>query len=145
MTSFEVASEVLAYCSSCKMDLYAVIVNLKKEKVGKVQCLTCKKEHAYKAPKGADVEETPKNLTKTNELSQAIENEWERLMVIQKDTPCVTYKKTHTFSLGDKMKHSQFGEGIVDRIIYPNKIEVIFRRDVKMLIHTGTPYIFEEI
>ena len=49
-----VASETLAYCTSCKMDLNAVVVAMKGDRIAKVQCLTCKKEHVYKAPKGID-------------------------------------------------------------------------------------------
>ena len=48
----EVGKETLAYCTSCKMDLNHVIVAMKGDRLAKVQCLTCKKEHAYKAAKG---------------------------------------------------------------------------------------------
>ena len=47
-----VGTEALAYCTSCKMDLNHVIVAMKGDRIAKVQCLTCKKEHVYKAPKG---------------------------------------------------------------------------------------------
>ncbi len=141
----EVASEVLAYCSSCKMDLYAVVVNLKKDKVGKVQCLTCKKEHLFKAPKGvvepsAGVLKTPKE----QETAQATEAEWERLMAINDGVVSRAYSMKTEFGLGEKIKHTKFGDGIVDRLVYPNKIEVVFRNDVKILIHGAKPYRFME-
>ena len=40
-------------------------------------------------------------------------------------------------ALADKIKHPTFGEGIVNKLIYPNKVEVIFQSDVKILIHAG--------
>jgi hypothetical protein len=139
-----VASEVLAYCGSCKMDLNAVVVAMKGDRVAKVQCLTCKKERVYKAPKGIDTPTaTPaakKRASKKKEEEQtatSIEAEWEKLMSTHKDTPSKSYSTQGQFILGDKIKHASFGDGIVSRLIYPNKVEVIFRTDMKILIYAG--------
>lgn len=139
-----VASETLSYCTSCKMDLNSVIVAMKGDRIAKVQCLTCKKEHAYKAPKGVD---TPSAAPKAKRASKkkdaeevashSIEVEWEKLMASHKDTPVKTYTVKGHFVLGDKINHPTFGEGIVGKLIYPNKIEVIFRTDLKVLSYAG--------
>ena len=46
------AQDTLAYCGSCKMDLSHTIMAMQGDRVIRVQCRTCKKEHTYKAPKG---------------------------------------------------------------------------------------------
>jgi hypothetical protein len=144
-TKTGVASETIAYCTSCKMDLNSVIVAMKGDRIAKVQCFTCKKEHTYKAPKGIDTPPTAakaKRASKKKEAdaeatSHSIEAEWEKLMASHRDTPTKGYTTKGAFLLGDKINHPTFGEGIVGKLIYPNKIEVIFRTDLKVLIYAG--------
>jgi hypothetical protein len=139
-----VASETLSYCTSCKMDLNSRVVAMKGDRIAKVECLTCRKEHAYKAPKGIDTP-TAKPATKraskkketAEEVSHSIEVEWEKLMSTHKDTPIKQYSTKGHFALGDKIQHPTFGEGIIGKLIYPNKVEVIFRSDLKVLIYAG--------
>lgn len=140
MARTSVANETLAYCTSCKMDLNHVIVAMKGDRIAKVQCLTCKKEHVYRAPKGAS---EPQKATRTKkaadseDTNHSIEVEWEKLMTSHKDLPLKPYSVKGQFALGDKLNHPTFGDGIVGKLIYPNKLEVIFRTDVKILIYGG--------
>ena len=122
------------------MDLNNVIVAMKGDRVAKVQCLTCKKEHVYKAPKGVDEPaKAPrkKKVKEAEDKGNPIELEWEKLMSDHKDAPMKTYAMKGHFALGDKLNHPTFGDGIVGKLIYPNKLEVIFRHDVKVLIYGG--------
>lgn len=142
-----VAQETLAYCTSCKMDLNHVVVAMKGDRIAKVQCLTCKKEHTFKAPKGITEPSAAKPKKRGKSAAAAaeaagnpIELEWEKLMNQHRDAPLKTYSMKGQFGLGDKLSHPQFGEGIVGRLIYPNKLEVIFRTDLKVLIHGGAPH-----
>lgn len=140
-----VGKETLAYCTSCKMDLNHVIVAMKGDRIAKAQCFTCKKEHAYKAPKGV-TEPKKKKKTKAEaaeeQTATSIEAEWTKLMAAHKDAPVKNYTTKGLFVLGDKLHHQNFGDGIVGKLIYPNKIEVIFRTDIKVLIYAGTPHTF---
>jgi hypothetical protein len=140
-----VGKETLAYCTSCKMDLNHIIVAMKGDRIAKVQCLTCKKEHAYKAAKGVNEPGKAVKATRTSkkkaaaeeEVCHSIEAEWQKLMLAHKDAPTKGYSTKANFGLGDKINHPTFGDGIVGKLIYPNKIEVIFQMDVKVLIHGG--------
>lgn len=138
-----VAKEALAYCTSCKMDLNSIIVAMKGDRIAKVQCLTCKKEHVYKAPKGATEPKAKTTRSKkkpsAEDTATSIEAEWQKLMAAHRDAPIKSYSMKGQFILGDKIKHPQFGEGIVGKLIYPNKLEIIFQTDVKVLIHGGPP------
>jgi hypothetical protein len=139
--SMTVATETLSYCTSCKMDLNHVVVAMKGDKIAKVQCLTCKKEHLYRAPKGASEPIAKTSRSKKADDSESghhpIELEWEKLMASHKDVPSKSYSPKSQFLLGDRINHPVFGDGIVGKLIYPNKLEVIFRSDVKVLIHSG--------
>lgn len=137
--TLSVGNEILAYCTSCKMDLNHVIVAMKGDRVAKTQCLTCKKEHAFKAPKGATEPKAKKKKKSDSDAPSAtsIEAEWQKLMAAHAEHPIKSYSTKGQFLLGDKIAHPSFGDGIVGRLIYPNKLEVIFRTDVKILIHAG--------
>ena len=139
------AQESLAYCTSCKMDLNHTVVAMQGDRILRVQCRTCKKEHAYKAPKGIlepavakpKKERAKKASASSGEVANPIEVEWEKLMVTHKNAPLKSYTIKGHFLLGDKLAHPTFGEGIVGKLIYPNKLEVIFKTDVKVLIYGG--------
>jgi hypothetical protein len=143
----QVGKEALAYCTSCKMDLAHMIVAMKGDRIAKAQCQTCKKEHAYKAPKGVtEPGKAPKSArarkkaeAQAEEAAHSIEAEWQKLMLTHKEAPMKPYSMKGKFGLGDKIAHPNFGEGIVGKLIYPNKIEVIFQMDMKVLIHGGAP------
>ena len=47
------------------------------------------------------------------------------------------YSPMEPFKKDDKVKHVQFGEGIVQKIVPPNKMEVLFKYDIKLLICKG--------
>lgn len=138
VTAANVGGEVLAFCTFCKMDMMNVVVAMKGEKIAKVKCKTCEKDHVYRAPKGI-TEPPPKKvkLPKGVAASVPVEMEWEKLMAVHKNTPFKSYSMKGQFLLGDKLQHPSFGDGIVSKQIYPNKIEVIFKADIKVLIHGG--------
>src|SRR4051812_9372206 len=82
-----VAQEILAYCTSCKMDLNATVVAMKGDRVAKVECMTCKKTHAFKAPKGQKEPKKKSSKKKDAGPTISIEAEWEKLMTTHKDAP----------------------------------------------------------
>ena len=92
--STEVAKETLSYCTSCKMDLNHIVVAMKGDRIAKVQCLTCKKEHVYRAPKG--ITEPPKAKKSKKKSAEggektdtSIEAEWTKLMETHRDRKSV--------------------------------------------------------
>jgi len=124
------------------MDLAHVVASMKGDRAAKVECKTCKKTHAFKAPKGitepGQVATKKKASKKKSEAShQPIEVEWEKLMAAHHAAKMQPYNTKHSYQLGDKIAHPTFGDGIVARLIYPNKVEVLFRTDLKVLIHAG--------
>jgi len=145
MASSITVHETIAYCTSCKMDLNHTVVAMKGDRIIKVQCRTCKKEHAYKAPKNVnDPAKAPAKKARATKEEKAasttpVEVEWQKLMAAHASNELRTYSAKSSFALADKIKHPTFGEGIVNKLIYPNKVEVIFQSDIKILVHAGEP------
>ncbi len=135
-----VADDILSYCTSCKIDLAHVVVAILGDRVKKVECNTCKKVHAYRIPKGEKEAKKKKKATRRASSPKVpIEMEWAQLMELRKAATSKPYSARGNFSYGDKIDHKSFGEGVVGRMIYPNKIEVVFQHDMKVLIHGGAP------
>lgn len=142
-----VAEEVLAYCSQCKMDLKATVVAMRGDQVLRVQCRTCRGERGFKPPKGvSDPKKAPASKTTTRGANAAatkredhsIEAEWRKEMNSKKDRPLNPYNAKAQFEIGDRLAHPTFGEGVVMKLIHPNKAEILFEMDLKILI-TGGP------
>jgi hypothetical protein len=146
MKTTEAGSEVLVYCSSCKMDLMATIVAKVGSKIVRIQCRTCRKELAYKAAKGVnDPAQAPAPKAKrassgasaASAKSVSVNEEWKKLMSenagkVEK----VVYSAKKALVQGNMVVHPTFGEGIVMRVIYPDKAEILFEYDMKTLIHS---------
>jgi Asp-tRNA(Asn)/Glu-tRNA(Gln) amidotransferase A subunit family amidase len=139
--SIGVGKDTIAYCTSCRMDLNHVIAAMQGDLIKRVQCRTCKKEHGYKAPKGVQdpmkSPEAAKAKTPKAPTRKSIEVEWEEKMHEFKAKTAKVYGIKTKFEMNDKINHPTFGQGIVTKILHPNKVEVLFQMDLKVLIHAG--------
>ena len=142
-----VAEQVLAYCTQCKMDLSATVVAMKGDQVLRVQCRTCRGERAFKAPKGVtDPKQAPPPRATTRGARTAsgeredhsVAAEWRKVLLAHGNRPLNVYSPKAQTSVGDRISHPTFGEGVVMKNIHPNKAEIIFEMDLKVLI-TGGP------
>ncbi|MGZ3692708.1 MAG: hypothetical protein ACXWQO_00445 [Bdellovibrionota bacterium] len=135
-----VGEEIICFCSSCKLDLRHVIVAHKSGNSGpvsKVRCNTCKKIHAYRNNPSAKAAVRTKKESAPREKVQVIpiEVEWREQLRSNENKPSVKYAPTGEFKVGDVIDHPTFGCGIVRAMKDANKFEVLFQRDVKMLVH----------
>jgi len=129
------------------MDLGATVVAMKGDQVVRVQCRTCRGERAFKAPKGVtDPKQAPPPRTTTRSARTAsgeredhsVAAEWRKEMNARKGRPLNPYSAKGQTSIGDRIAHPTFGEGVVMKNIHPNKAEILFEMDLKVLI-TGGP------
>jgi hypothetical protein len=141
---YKVGQELLAYCTRCKLDLRHLILALRSPSaIAKVQCLTCRTDHQYRAPKGvrhvvSEREALLKPQTQKSpkkEPGRSVQEAWlEWMQRTHTQTP-VPYSARMHFLMHAKVLHPQFGAGIVLKHIFPNKMEVLFEMDTKILIH----------
>ncbi|MEI8347191.1 MAG: hypothetical protein WCG27_06975 [Pseudomonadota bacterium] len=129
-----VGKEVLSYCSKCKLTLAHTIVNMKnKETIGKVTCKTCQSTHVYKDPSKVKAKKKETGM-KAAHKQDSIADIWMEA-VNKSKAKSQKYSMKSKFILGDIVDHPKFGPGVVDRLIDTDKIQVIFRHEIKTLIH----------
>ncbi|MBS1958723.1 MAG: hypothetical protein JST80_04550 [Bdellovibrionales bacterium] len=142
-----VGKEIVCFCTRCKMDLGHTIMSMVGGSPSRVVCRTCKSEHNYKPkrgvtePGGAGTVSRSSTATRaprerTVEKTVPVEVEWMNQMNAS-TKPMKEYGADQVFMAGDRVKHPTFGDGVVQKLLYPNKIEVLFRMDLKTLIHSG--------
>lgn len=135
MSQLTVGKDVLSLCSKCKLNLGHTIVAMKDTKhIAKVKCNTCGTIQSYKDPSHSKA-----NKTRTKKTSSvpskviSVSDLWMEKMssTRKKSTP---YAMDATFVQGDIIDHVKFGPGIVEKVV-DDKIEVIFRHEIKTLVH----------
>ncbi len=130
-----VGKEVLSYCSKCKLTLAHTITNMKDAKtIGKVECKTCKTTHAYKDPSKVKAKGTSKLTQPKNKTADSVSDIWMAAINSSK-AKSKKYSIKQRYDLKDIIDHPTFGPGVVDRLIDCDKIQVIFRHDIKTLVH----------
>lgn len=135
MSKLGVGKEVLSYCNKCKLTLAHLIVTMKSDTtIGKVQCKTCQGTHAYKDPSAVKASKTKRGKKAKASTKESISDIWmER--VASSSSKSQKYNIKTKFDLGDIIDHPKFGPGVIDKLIDADKIQVIFRHDIKTLIH----------
>lgn len=136
MSQLTVGKDVLSYCTKCKLNLGHTIVAMKDSKhIAKVKCNTCNTIQSFKDPS----QSSKQNKTRTKKTSTApskvvsVSDLWMEKMsnTKKKSTP---YSMDSKFTQGDIIDHVKFGPGIVEKVV-DDKIEVIFRHEIKTLVH----------
>jgi hypothetical protein len=135
MSQLTVGKDVLSYCTKCKLNLGHVIVAMKDTKhIAKVKCNTCGTMHAYKDPSLSKQNKTrTKKTTAAPSKVVSVSDLWmEKISNSKKKS--MPYAMDSKFSEGDIIDHIKFGPGIVEKVV-DDKIEVIFRHEIKILVH----------
>ncbi|MCM0606663.1 MAG: hypothetical protein KA715_11280 [Xanthomonadaceae bacterium] len=132
----KVAEEIISFCTKCKIDLAHAVVAMQGDRAVRVMCKTCKGEHAYRAPKGiTDPSMAPKKKSeRVSKTVVTVAEDWETKMALHKNSPVKDYSTKNQYKAGERIEHPSFGTGLVEKLIHPNKIEVIFKTEIKMLI-----------
>jgi len=135
MSQLTVGKDVLSYCGKCKLNLGHTIVAMKDAKsIAKVKCNTCGSLHGFKDPSHAKLSKTrTKKTSSAPSKVVAVADLWMEKMsnTKRKSTP---YTIDSKFIEGDVIDHTKFGPGIVEKVV-DDKIEVIFRHEIKTLVH----------
>jgi hypothetical protein len=99
------------------------------EKPVRVQCNTCRAQHAYKA---SEPGKSSGNGTRT---SRAPGNRYKSLLKDSDSAPAKKYSPKDRYAPGDVLDHVSFGRGVTTAVKGENKIEVLFESGSKVLVH----------
>lgn len=134
--AFSVGSDVEAMCNTCG-DVWHVIVAKVGEKITKVECKQCGKQHRFKptgdAPE-ANLKTTRRKVTSKKVASAKVSAVINYAAVFDPNKPSRPYKMSERFELGEQIQHKKFGPGVVSKV-EDEKIHVTFGAEAKILRH----------
>jgi hypothetical protein len=141
MSSLGVGKEILSNCSKCKLILAHIIVTMKSAtEPDKVMCKTCKSTQSFKDPSAKKKKTSVEKVIKTaraggsRKATESVGELWTK--ALNKATAGdKEYSIRGSFQTGDVINHPTFGQGIVEKLIDDNKIEVLFQDDYRTLMH----------
>lgn len=131
-----VGADIESLCSKCG-DVWHVVVAKVGDKVVKVLCKQCGGQHRYKPLPGAvsSVNKTPARATRKGSSRKKRAPEPPPPPVVNLSRPVQPYHMTTCFEVGDRIAHPTFGEGVVEEMPGPGKMQVCFPAGRKLLVH----------
>lgn len=131
-------SFVHAICTRCKANLRHTVVALVDGVPKRVRCNTCGGEHVYHAPPSprAEPAERPAKKARAERPPKAgtAEAAWAEQLAAASKGSGRPYAATEFFKPGQVMDHPAFGPGVVQRLLGPGKILVLFRDGARTLV-----------
>jgi hypothetical protein len=134
-------SAIETRCSRCNGVLNHTIVAMVGEKIVRVECDTCHGVHAYhpvkvpKDPAAAKATRQKAAAPRTAKVDPAVAAaaEWAVLQPDMDPAQAIPYDMNRTYSVKNLLSHPNFGLGIVQLVLPPNKIDVLFQEGKKRL------------
>ena len=133
--------EVDAWCTRCKMVLAHTVLAVEGTKIARVQCNTCKGDHAYKASAPDGKPSTRSSSSSATTRPSTIVTTYEEKIRGRELSGARPYNVKDEYHLNDLLRHPTFGLGIVVEVRGPQKIQVMFPTDEKLLMQNkgGAP------
>jgi hypothetical protein len=130
-------ADIESICSKCG-DVWHVVVAKVGEKIARVQCKECGKEHRHKplaSATAAEKKAKPVGAPSARSLKAAAKARAEATPIVDVDTskPVRTYKASELFTPGERIAHPTFGQGIAEVSPGPGKIQVFFPEGRRIL------------
>lgn len=144
--ALEPGSYVQAHCTRCRTVLRHTVIALVEGVPARVKCNTCGGEHVYRAPETPSAAGAPRerkeraarepraSKSSSKRTSPNLEAEWREQLAAAGDRPARRYAPGESFGKGDVVEHLSFGVGVVQRVIEPGKILVLFAAGPKTLV-----------
>jgi hypothetical protein len=129
-----VGSHLDASCGKCKRVTSHVVLAKLGAKPTRVECRVCHSAHAYKSTAAPRT----RTAAKTAKVAASPEAAWADVMR-RAQGQAVPYVAGGRYTVGTKMKHSRFGEGVVVRLSSPTVCEVVFSHGTLKLVMGSNP------
>ena len=140
-TQISAGSIVETRCTKCRKVMNHTIVAMVEEKIVRVECNTCHGIHNYHPLKEKKEPAAPKTTTKKAATPRKAKAdpaasdsaEWATLQPDMNQAQAIPYDMNGTYRAKNLLLHPMFGFGIVQLVLPPNKIEVLFQDGKKRL------------
>jgi hypothetical protein len=131
--TIQIAQEIVAFCANCNRDLAHTITAMEEGRITGVICGSCKEEHPFKSPT-PKAAAPKKRSTKKAQIKRSVTEDWIMEMERVQDVSATSYTMAGHYSERQKLSHHAFGLGLVQKLVPPDKMEVLFEGGIKMLI-----------
>ena len=141
MKKLSAGDNIEAHCTRCRTILNHTIVAMVGERVVRVECNTGRGMHNYIGVKTASAP-TPRTSSRKSapvsgkakkEPGRAEREEWDSLRAAMEEKPVRAYDMNGKYRANDLVEHDVFGLGIVQLVVGPNKMNVLFQSGKKLL------------
>ncbi len=143
LNDIRVGGEIDATCTRCRLLTNHRIVAMVDGAVKRVICLTCSSQHTYRQPPGEKKTTEPKVRRVSQEMKKTTAPSGQPRVFAQwlqnsealkaAETPPLAYNWQEPYEEGQAISHPKFGLGFVQKVIPPNKMEVMFELEIKTL------------
>lgn len=141
-------SEIDAWCTSCRMTLNHRVVAMVGGAPKRVLCLTCNKQHNFRAPKGDGAGAKPPTGSNTSAgrssakkaaaaapKAASAAREWQTNVGNRDSSDFLPYSIHSTFEVGQLVEHPKFGSGYVKETMNAQKLCILFKDGPRTLVH----------
>lgn len=125
-----VGSDIGGICGRCG-DVWHVVVAVVDGRIAKVECKQCGARHRHRPADDEPRRGAARQASRTRKPGRASKP------VVDADPsrPRRPFRATDTYAVGDRIVHPSFGEGVVQALRGPTKVEVLFEAGPKVLVH----------
>jgi len=128
-TTLSVGDPIKARCTKCRKNNDHIIVTMGDEGPVKVQCNICNRQHKYRPPTAAK----KSSARQTVRPKDAERKEWQDLRPSMDSSKATDYSMSSSYKVNALINHPVFGLGVVQHVVGPQKIEVLFEDGKKMM------------
>ncbi len=142
-----VGGDVDAWCTRCNMELAHTIVAMVAGSPVQVKCNTCGGFHKFRLPPGQKAalakakkakakasKGTSKAKAEKKPKTTSWETDWRAQMDQSAELPVRPYRMTETFAQSEVVQHARFGVGVVQQVVGPQRVIILFRDGLRTLI-----------
>ena len=131
-----VAKSFYTFCKKCETDRYHTVLAHPTPTTAKIKCEVCAKTSTWKVPTttAAKKRAASENAAKSPRARSSHREQWDLLVNQNTTAEENDYSLKKKYEPNTLLKHPKFGRGFI-RSTQPDKIEVVFEDEVKMLMH----------
>ena len=141
--NYTVGGYVDGRCTKCKLQLGHTIIAMVNNSPARVKCNTCNSEHNFQTKEfgksRASLKNSPKSASSSKKIKtqEANYNDYTFRLAGYDLSAAQKYSVSGNFKKDEIIDHFKFGVGIVLSVIQSNKIEILFKDGLKILIQNS--------
>lgn len=124
-----VGAAIKVRCTKCRKNTDHTIVTMIENGSVEVQCNTCNRKHKYRPP----ITAKKPSVRQTADPKVAERKEWAVLRPNMNSAEATNYSMGASYKVKALINHPVFGLGLVQRVVGPQKVEVLFEDGKKTM------------